>query len=133
MGRMEFAPTEALAASTDSTVMIQMHPTSTAVKTINHTSAVRSILPLHLSLLDMPYLITGAGEVLSTYDISTIDERDGTPELLSIKDVHWHDITALGWWIKDVEVSKAIRREPWIVSGSLDGTLRRWRLAGMSS
>lgn len=128
---MDFSPIETLTASTDATVMVQTHPTSTTAKTIAHASAVKSILPLHLSHLDVPYLITGAGEVLSTYDISTIDERDGKPELLSITDAHWHDITALGWWIKDVEVSKVIRREPWIVSGSLDGTLRRWRLAGM--
>ncbi len=130
---MEFAPTETMAASTDSTVMIHTHPvsTSTAAKTITHASAVRSILPLHLSHLDVPYLVTGAGEVLTTYDISTIDERDGKAELLSITDVHSHDITALGWWVRDVDVSKVIRREPWIVSGSLDGTLRRWRLAGM--
>jgi WD40 repeat protein len=128
---MEFAPTETLAASTDFKVMVQTHPTSTTVKTIIHTSAVRSILPLPLSHLDVSYLITGAGEVLSTYDISTIDERGGVSELLSINDVHSHDITALGLWIKDVEVSKVIRQEPWIVSGSLDGTLRRWRLAGM--
>ena len=130
---MEFAPTETTTASTDSTVMIHTHPMSpsTAAKTITHASAVKSILPLHLSHLDVPYLVTGAGEVLSTYDISTIDERDGKAELLNITDVHSHDITALGWWVRDVDVSKAIRREPWIVSGSLDGTLRRWRLAGM--
>ena len=130
---MDFAPTETSTASTDSTAMVQTHPvsTSTAAKTITHTSVVRCILPINLSHIDVPYLVTGAGEVLSTYDISTIDERDGKAELLNITDVHSHDITALGWWIRDVDNSKVIRREPWIVSGSLDGTLRRWRLAGM--
>ena len=130
---MESAPTEITTASTDSTVMIHTHPmsTATAAKTITHASPVKSILPLHLSHLDVPYLVTGAGEVLSTYDISTIDERDGKAELLNITDVHSHDVTALGWWVRDVDVSKVMRREPWIVSGSLDGTLRRWRLAGM--
>lgn len=128
-----FSPIESFTASTDSTVMIQTHPasTSTTVKTITHASAVKTILPLHLTHLDVTYLVTGAGEVLNTYDISTIDERGGKAELLSITDVHSHDITALGWWVRDVEVSKVTRREPWIVSGSLDGTLRRWRLAGM--
>ena len=118
--------------------MVQTHPasTSTPAKTINHTSAVKALLPLHLTHLDMTYLFTAAGEVLSTYDISTVDERDGKAELLSVTDVHSHDITSLGWWVRDVEGSKegqpsVIRREPWIVSGSLDGTLRRWRLAGM--
>jgi len=125
-------------ASTDFTVMIQTHPasTSTVVKTINHASAVKTLLPLHLTNLDMAYLITGAGEVLSTYDISTIDERDGKAELLSVTDIHSHDITTLGWWVRDTEVSRegqpsVVRREPWIVSGSLDGTLRRWRLADL--
>jgi len=133
-------PTESLTASTDSTVMIQTHPasTSTTSKTINHASTVKVLLPLHLTDLDVTYLVTGAGEVLCTYDISTIDERDGKAELLSITDVHSHDITALGLWMRDVEVSKEgrpslTRREPWIVSGSLDGTLRRWRLADLVS
>ena len=133
-----FALTESMTASTDSSVLIQTHlpSTSNGTKTINHASTVKTLLPLHLTHLDVTYLVTGAGEVLSTYDISTIDERDGKAELLSITDVHSHDITALGWWVRDVEVSKEgqpshIRREPWIVSGSLDGTLRRWRLAGM--
>ena len=118
--------------------MVQSHPasTSTTAKTIDHASTVRTLLPLHLTHLDATYLVTGAGEVLNTYDISTIDERDGKAELLSITDVHSHDVTALGWWVRDVEVLKEgqpslIRREPWIVSGSLDGTLRRWRLAGV--
>jgi hypothetical protein len=136
---LDFILIESLTASTDFTVMIQTHPasTSTVVKTINHASAVKTLLPLHLTNLDMAYLVTGAGEVLSTYDISTIDERDGKAELLSVTDIHSHDITTLGWWVRDTEVSRegqpsVVRREPWIVSGSLDGTLRRWRLAGMS-
>ncbi len=118
--------------------MIQTHPAPTAAaKTIDHTSAVKALLPLHLTHFDVTYLVTGAGEVLSTYDISTIEERDGKAERLSVIDVHSHDITALGWWVRDVDVSlkegqpSVIRREPWIVSGSLDGTLRRWKLAGM--
>jgi hypothetical protein len=119
--------------------MVQTHPaptTSTAAKTISHPSAVKVLLPLHFTHLDLSYLVTGAGEALSTYDISTIEERDGKAELLSVIDVHSHDITALGWWVREVGASKegqvsVIRREPWIASGSLDGTLRRWRIAGM--
>jgi WD40 repeat protein len=85
-------------------------------------------LPLTLTDLAEPYLITGAGDVIRVYDISSLKE----PELIHEVDAHWHDVTALRLWIrKSVGADKKTRIEPYIVSTSLDGTIRKWRLSGM--
>lgn len=100
------------------------------IQPINHPTAVKTLLPLQLSILEEPYLITGAGDVIRTYDISSLDSP---PELLSTIDAHWHDVTLLKLWMRVTEEGKIKRTEPWIVSASLDGTLRKWRLAGQTS
>lgn len=96
-------------------------------KPITHPTAVRAILPLPLTDLGEPYLLTAAGDILRTYDISELDE----PELLSQVDAHWHDITAIRLWKrKTVGEDGATRIEPWIVTTSLDKTIRKWKLTG---
>ncbi|KAI0703594.1 WD40-repeat-containing domain protein [Cytidiella melzeri] len=99
---------------------------------ITHPTAVRCILPLSLTPLSEPYLLTGSGDVIRAYDISSPNE----PELLGEMDAHWHDVIALRLWMRKTAVLDAqgeesgkFRVEPWIVSASLDGTLRKWRLA----
>lgn len=93
---------------------------------ITHPLAVRAILPLLLTDLAEPYLLTGAGDVIRIYDVSS-DE----PELIGEVDAHWHDVTAIRLWIrKTVGKDGKTRVEPWIISASLDGTIRRWRLSG---
>ncbi|KAL1947691.1 hypothetical protein VTO73DRAFT_13415 [Trametes versicolor] len=94
---------------------------------IQHPTAVKALLPLQLTPLAEPYLLTGAGDVIRAYDVSAPDE----PELLAETDGHWHDVTALRLWMRRSKVEGEpgkVRVEPWVVSASLDGTIRRWRL-----
>jgi len=118
-------------ASSDDTVQLIQHPATPASKPIpplTHPTAVKAILPLSLTALAEPYLITGAGDVIRTYDMSSPDE----PELLSELDAHWHDVTALRLWLRRTPVEGEDGKfsvEPWIVSTSLDSTIRKWRLS----
>jgi len=99
-------------------------------KPLTHPVAVRAILPLNLTNLSEPYLLTAAGDVLRIYDISTLDE----PEYIGEVDAHWHDITAVRLWIRKVvgDDGKA-RVEPWIITTSLDRTIRKWKLTELLS
>jgi hypothetical protein len=124
-------------ASSDDTVQVLPDAaalpdvTSSAVsrppRPISHPVAVRCILPLALTDLAEPYLITGAGDIIRAYDVSSLEE----PELIGEVDAHWHDVTALRLWVrKFVGSDGRTRVEPWVVSASLDGTIRKWRLSG---
>ena len=89
--------------------------------------AVRAILPLTLTTLGEPYLLTAAGDVLRTFEVSELDN----PQLLSLVDAHAHDITAIRLWIRQTVDENGQRLiEPWIVTASLDKTLRKWKLTG---
>ena len=125
----------AFPASTDETVQIVPHPAAPPtpgakpIPPLQHPAAVKAILPLPLTDLAEPYLLTGSGEVIRVFDVSSLEE----PELIAETDGHWHDVTALRLWIRKSEIEGQpgkVRVEPWIVSASLDGTLRRWRLTG---
>ena len=110
--------------------MIPVGPRENGVKTtkpIKHPVAVRAILPLSLTDLSEPYLISAAGDVLRTFDVSSLQE----PELLSEINGHWHDITSIRLWMRKSEGDDGRRRiEPWILTTGLDKTIRRWKLAG---
>ncbi|KAI0646914.1 WD40 repeat-like protein [Trametes meyenii] len=125
-------------ASTDETVQLVPHPAPTPIasmpatklpRPIQHPAAVKALLPLALTPLAEPYLLTGAGDVIRVFDVSSPD----APELLAEVDAHWHDVTALRLWMRrsavDGESLGKVRVEPWVVSASLDGTIRRWRLS----
>ncbi|KAH6918761.1 WD40-repeat-containing domain protein [Coprinopsis sp. MPI-PUGE-AT-0042] len=123
-------------ASTDETIQIHpavdveekgVAPALKGPKSIQHPAAVRAILPLALTDLGEPYLLTVAGDTLHVYDISTLDE----PELLSSTDVHWHDVTAVKLWYRKTDKEGVIHAEPWIVTTSLDQTIRKWRLTDL--
>lgn len=121
-------------ASADDSVRLLSQGASDAdtklFKPITHPVAVRAILPLSLTDLGEPYLLTTAGDVLRTYDISELDE----PDLLSEVDAHWHDITAIKLWMrKTAGEDGKTRIEPWILTTSLDKTIRRWKLSGLLS
>jgi WD40 repeat protein len=125
-------------ASADETVQVVLdksmpmddcsNPTTKPFKPLTHPVAVRAILPLNLTNLSEPYLLTAAGDVLRIYDISTLDE----PEYISEVDAHWHDITAVRLWMRKIfgDDGKA-RVEPWIITTSLDRTIRKWKLTGL--
>ena len=97
-------------------------------KPLTHPVAVRAILPLNLTNLSEPYLLTAAGDVLRVYDVSTLDE----PEYISEVDAHWHDITAVRLWMRKFarDDGKTLV-EPWIITTSLDRTIRKWKLTGL--
>ncbi|KAG6869079.1 hypothetical protein C0993_003399 [Termitomyces sp. T159_Od127] len=121
-------------ASADGTVQVlDRAPMSSLQKPsppIEHPVPVRAILPLSLTELGEPYLLTGAGDIMRVYDVSTSDE----PELIREMDAHWHDITAIRLWKRaTIGVDGMTRIEPWIVTTSLDGTIRKWRLSELLS
>ena len=125
-------------ASSDETVSLYAYPPAPNSSThpgapkpippIPHPRAVRALLPLSLTNLGETHLLTAHGDAIRTYDVSTPAE----PELLSEVDAHWHDVTALRLWVRKFQDGKDGRTkvEPWLVSASLDGTIRRWRLSG---
>ncbi|KAF8350865.1 WD40-repeat-containing domain protein [Amanita rubescens] len=115
-------------ASSDESVQVMFtNPTqSKPPKPITHPTAVRAILPLSLTALADTYLVTGAGDVIRTYDISNLEE----PELLGEVDAHWHDVTSIRLWLRQIKAKGgAVRVEPWVITASLDGTLRKWKLS----
>lgn len=126
---MIFGADQLWTASSDETVQVQhvVPPKETKpMPPITHPVAVKAILHLGLTELAEPYLITGAGDVIRVYDVSSPEE----PELLNVIDAHWHDVTALRLWVrKTVGEDGVTRVEPWVVSASLDGTLRKWRVS----
>jgi len=115
-------------ASSDETVQIleqPQDPSSKPAPPITHPVAVRAILPLPLTDLAEPYIITGAGDIIRIYNVSNPDE----PELIGEIDAHWHDVTALRIWVRKTTGDDGKTRvEPWIISASLDATIRKWRL-----
>lgn len=95
-----------------------------------HPSAVKAILPVSLTSLAEPYLLSASGDVIRLYAYDPATPED-SPELLGEIDAHWHDVTALGLWMRVVEKDGKKHQETWILSASLDATLRRWRLEGI--
>ena len=95
---------------------------------ITHPTGFRAVLPLpihpQLDADAFPYLLGGSGDLIRVYDISSLEE----PEFIREVEGHWHDVTHLRVWLRDRKEGKG--KEVWIVSASLDGTLRKWRLAG---
>lgn len=120
-------------ASADETIRLHVYPPSTDTKPkpsppITHRTGFRAVLPIYLhSNLDpdaFPYLLAGSGDCIRTYDASSVDEVEFIREV----EGHWHDVTHLRIWIQ--QAADGTRRDVWVVSGSLDGTLRRWKLSG---
>jgi len=94
---------------------------------LNHPLPVRAVLPFSLTPLAEPYVVTAYGDVIRLYDLSTISE----PEILGEIDAHWHDVTAVRLWMRTSKNEAGQTRiEPWIISISLDGTIRKWRYSG---
>ncbi|KAF8636617.1 hypothetical protein AX17_003427 [Amanita inopinata Kibby_2008] len=131
INEMIFGNNELWTASTDESVRVlpefSNHMRTKLPSPISHPVAVRAILPLSLTAVSEPYLITGAGDVLRIYDVSNLEE----PDLMGEVDVHWHDITSIRLWVRRVTTEGAAnpRVEPWIVTASLDGTIRKWQLS----
>jgi WD40 repeat protein len=118
-------------ASTDETIQVQHYPPDKTQKPyppITEKKAVKAILLLQLhpqlSAGAFPYLLVATGDIIRVYDVSSLDE----PELIRDVEGHWHEVTGFQVWLRDVKDRKG--KEVWIVSSSLDRTLRKWRLSG---
>nr|ANC28034.1 WD-repeat protein [Polyporus umbellatus] len=120
-------------ASADETAQIVHQPSMPGAKPIppiQHNASVKAILPLARTPApaeETHLLLTGSGDAIRLYDLSTPEE----PEFLAETDAHSRDVTALRYWSRPLEPAKGPPRslwESWIVSTSLDGTLRRWKL-----
>ncbi|ETW85708.1 hypothetical protein HETIRDRAFT_443591 [Heterobasidion irregulare TC 32-1] len=121
-------------ASSDETIQIYQYPPPPSsqkqpkpVPPITHPTGFRAVLPLpihpQLDADAFPYLLGGSGDLIRVYDISSLEE----PEFIREVEGHWHDVTHLRVWLRDRKEGKG--KEVWIVSASLDGTIRKWRLA----
>jgi len=131
-------PTYLWSASTDQTVTLRKHPsdpTSSPLHTFEHKEAVKCILVL-THTLSQPYLLTGSGDAIRLYDVSELVEEEaeasskpfalkGKEHLITVVDAHSQNVTQLDLWLRKPD------GEPWIVSSSLDGTLRRWKLSDL--
>jgi WD40 repeat protein len=92
------------------------------------TTAVRSILILPETFHPTPLLLAGASdEDIRTYEISSTLDTGSRGKEVSRVQGHWSDVIDMDVWIKDIEGGK---KEAWVVSASLDATLRRWSMAG---
>ena len=125
----------ALASSDNSVIIepVQSLPAATNTKKIRHTivhsQSINAILPLSLTGLSEPYIVTASGEVVQVYTFDP-DAPEDKPELVGEIDAHWHDVTDLGLWMHVLEKDGKKYIETWILSASLDATLRRWQLEG---
>ncbi|KAL5533214.1 hypothetical protein ACEPAF_4990 [Sanghuangporus sanghuang] len=135
---MWFGQGQLWTASSDDTVLLTQRPPSGTVQQtpskpvppMSHPTAVKALLPLSLTDLGESLLLTGASDAIRLYDIN----EPSSPELLSTTDAHWFDIVSLRLWFRrrTTEDGK-LSVEPWIVSASLDQTIRRWKLADLIS
>ncbi|KIJ60635.1 hypothetical protein HYDPIDRAFT_32058 [Hydnomerulius pinastri MD-312] len=121
-------------ASSDETVQVTSYPPDPSVTKppppLNHPLPVRAVLPLALTPLAEPYVVTAFGDVIRLYDVSTLSE----PEILGEIDAHWHDVTAVKLWMRTSKNEAGQTRiEPWIVTTSLDGTIRKWRFSELAA
>jgi hypothetical protein len=78
------------------------------------------------------YLITGTGDNLYTWDIASFALGEDKADLLSDLECHADDITSISIWeeLGTANEPQLGKLETWVVTGSLDGTIRRWRLTG---
>ena len=119
-------PLIVFAASADDTVKIHPHSFEGGgsekrrpVKPIQHPTGVRGLLPLYIPELDETYLFTASGDIIRSWDTSDLEDR---VEQRNEIDGHWHDVTLLKVWSTPSDL--------YILSASLDGTIRRWKVKG---
>jgi WD40 repeat protein len=92
-----------------------------SIKPIQHPTGVKALLPLYIPSLDEIYLFTASGDIIRAWDTSDLEDKI---EQRNEVDGHWHDVTLLKAWFATPD--------PYIMSASLDGTIRRWKVKGTS-
>ncbi|CUA76000.1 Katanin p80 WD40 repeat-containing subunit B1 [Rhizoctonia solani] len=141
-------------ASTDNTARVQTLEMGAVSPSLGHAAHVRSLIPLHLTPAALPVLITGSATgSLHIWDLEWPGDGDDPAGIdgsgareSGIVDVHSHDVTALALWVRQPvaeaatetasegkELPRVQSAEAWVISGSLDGTLRRWRILDLLS
>ncbi|GJJ12276.1 hypothetical protein Clacol_006517 [Clathrus columnatus] len=117
-----------LSGSSDETFIIDKVPRKSVNSKILHTvsqpAAVKALLPLFLILPEEDYIVAGAGDSIRIYSYDPSSAED-PPELLREIEAHWHDITSLAVWVRTSNLNQV---ELWVLSASLDSTLRRWNI-----
>ena len=120
-----FRPSDCFAASADETVKIHSYSEGQnggkkrSIKPIQHPTGVKALLPLYVPSLDETHLFTASGDIVRSWDTSDLDDK---VEQRNEVDGHWHDVTLLKAWFASPD--------PYILSASLDGTIRRWKVKG---
>ena len=121
-------------ASSDETVQVTHYPPDPSmtkpIPPLVHPLPVRAVLPLGLTPFAEPYVVTAYGDIIRLYDVTGVFELEVVGEI----DAHWHDVTAIRLWLRTTSNEAGNTRiEPYIVSTSLDGTIRKWRFSGALS
>jgi hypothetical protein len=79
--------------------------------------------------IEEPYVVIASGDIIRTYDVSEPEE----PKRISEIDGHWHEVTDLRLWNRKFSGDDGkVRMELVVLSVSLDGTIRRWKLIGIN-
>ena len=119
-------PLTAFEASADETVKIHScspeepsNEKKRPIKPIQHSTGVKALLPLYIPSLDETYLFTASGDIIRSWDTSDLDDK---VEQRNEVNGHWHDVTLLKAWLASPDL--------YIMSASLDGTVRRWKVKG---
>jgi WD40 repeat protein len=113
-------------ASADETVKIQPcsfeesnNEKKRPIGPIQHSAGVKALLPLYVPSLDQTYLFTASGDIIKSWDTSDLEDK---VEQRNEVNGHWHDVTLLKVWFTSPD--------PYVMSASLDGTIRRWKVKG---
>lgn len=84
---------------------------------------IRCALQITLPALQLNWLVTGStDEQIRIYDLDKEDEEEEDKEeaWMGMVEGHWHEVNGLAVWDDG--------HKNWILSTSLDGTLRKWEL-----
>ncbi|EJU05347.1 WD40 repeat-like protein [Dacryopinax primogenitus] len=120
-------------SSSDNSVLLhrtnQEHSGPLSQSRIQHSHPVKALLALPVTELQIPYLITACSdEKIRVWDVSAFEDKLGPADLLRTVDAHSHEISSLALWLR--KGADEIR-VPWVLSASLDSTLRRWKLSDL--
>ncbi|KAG8854415.1 hypothetical protein FRB91_003509 [Serendipita sp. 411] len=113
-------------ASTDCTVIFHRHASPEQPVIIKHEHPVKCISLLPIQESDM-LLFTGSQEKIHTFDVSTVGHEE--VELLGQTEAHSLDINSIGIWYHGSQSTHAYRQQDvTIITSSLDGMLRKWKI-----
>ncbi|CBQ71838.1 conserved hypothetical protein [Sporisorium reilianum SRZ2] len=107
-------------------------PLTHAHARLAHTDFVKTVLPLHLSLPSSTVVTGGSDE-----HIHVFPSPSSSPSTI---EAHWHELTALSLYLRPhtaytpaSTLPAPSTDETWIVSASLDGSVRRFNLDTIAS